>query len=986
MKHLTLFAALLALSTLGASADGVKTLKGHVPQAAAHATPLGRAEPGKQIHLNLGLPLRNAEGLKALLDELYDPNSPAYHQFLSPDQFADRFGPSPADYQAVQAFAQQHGLQVQTLHANRMVLDVCGSVSNIEAAFSLHLNNYRHPSETRTCFAPDREPTIDARVPIQDIQGLSDFAKPRPAGLRQKPIPHAGSASSGEYMGSDFRNAYAPGVSLRGTGQKVGLLEFDGYYASDIASYLEQAGLTNVPLSNVLLDGFDGTPGINDGEVALDIEMAISMAPGLAEIVVYETDSGCNSMLSMMACDTAINQFSSSWTWGTGPDATTDQLFLELAAQGQSFFQASGDSGAYSGDIDTPADNPYITIVGGTTLTTTSAGAWSSETTWNWDDGWGSGGGISTCYPIPIWQQGFATAANNASPTMRNIPDVALTADNVFIVADNGQNEDVGGTSCAAPLWAAFTALANEQAQSLGQTVGFINPVIYPLAQSSSYAACFHDITTGNNGWFNAEPGYDLCTGLGTPAGQPLIDALVAAATSPPTGSGGLQVFINPSAAAGAGATWAVDGGSNNTSGAVVAPLSAGYHVISYTPAPGWAAPDIQVVTIPNGATNVVTGFYTATQTGSIEAVILPEAAQSAARWQVDGGSPQSGNATASGMNVGYHTVEFLSSSNWLAPAPVNVFVAANRTAVAQAMFTKASHLTVTLSPVAATSAGAGWKLDGGAVNSNGATVAGIAAGWHTVTFTSVPSWVTPATHKIRISTGQNAQLKAVYTTRTGRYWGLFCNSNDVALENAGSLQIQLAASREFSGKLSFANTNYSITGQLSRTGLICKQVGNWQLSGQITGTELFGTLSNALDGAAVYAYDTPTSPNPSCPEAGTYTLGITASQSASLGTARLAISRQGVISFAGALTDGTKVTQSAPMSAKGEWPLFIPLDKGRSLLVGWLELNNITNAGIEGNAYWIHPATNSDPPAPGATLTEPVTFQPIPSRHTDMR
>ena len=290
----------------------------------------------------------------------------------------------------------------------------------------------------------------------------------------------------------------------------------------------------------MLLDGYDGGPGYGNDEVSLDIEMAISMAPGLASVIVYEGDV-TDDILNRMATDALANQLSASWTYPI--DAVTDQIFQQFAAQGQSFFNASGDSDAYTADtgIPTPADDPNITSVGGTTLTTSGpGGAWVSETVWNWgveygtyEDGTGSSGGISTTYPIPAWQLGVNMTANQGSTTFRNIPDVALTADNVFVVFGDGESGSFGGTSCATPLWAAFVALANEQAVANGRpTLGFINPAIYALGLSANYTNCFHDITTGNNTWsesptnFYAVPGYDLCTGWGTPMGSNLVNVL----------------------------------------------------------------------------------------------------------------------------------------------------------------------------------------------------------------------------------------------------------------------------------------------------------------------------------------------------------------------------------------------------------------------------------------------------------------------------
>jgi hypothetical protein len=244
-----------------------------------------------------------------------------------------------------------------------------------------------------------------------------------------------------------------------------------------------------------------------------------------------------------MATDNLAKQLSCSWTWGGGPNATTDQIFQEMALQGQSLFCASGDSDAYTaGSIDnaslqfSPSDSPYITSVGGTTLTTTGpGGAWVSETVWNWGSGTGSGGGTSSYYAIPAWQQGVSMSANGGSTSMRNIPDVALTANNVYVIYGNGSSGTFGGTSCATPLWAAFIALVNQQQAGYGlSSIGFINPAIYTIGKGAGYVSALHDITTGNNtspaspSAFYATTGYDLCSGWGTPNGDGLINALAS--------------------------------------------------------------------------------------------------------------------------------------------------------------------------------------------------------------------------------------------------------------------------------------------------------------------------------------------------------------------------------------------------------------------------------------------------------------------------
>jgi subtilase family serine protease len=232
-----------------------------------------------------------------------------------------------------------------------------------------------------------------------------------------------------------------------------------------------------------------------------------------------------------MANDNVANQLSCSWSGGN-PDPAAEQIFQQMAVQGQSFFNATGDTDAFNGAIPFPSESPNITEVGGTFLVTDINGNYSAESVWNRGGDVGGSGGISPAVAIPVWQLGLDMTTNHGSTYFRNIPDVALTADNVYVFAFN-QGGGVGGTSCAAPLWAALTALINQQAAQLGQPpVGFLNPALYALCRGTNYAKTFHDITTGNNtntnspANFFAVPGFDLCTGWGTPAGTNLINAL----------------------------------------------------------------------------------------------------------------------------------------------------------------------------------------------------------------------------------------------------------------------------------------------------------------------------------------------------------------------------------------------------------------------------------------------------------------------------
>lgn len=550
-------ATCLAQAASAAVTAPVKQLSGHVPSVVSRLTATSRLAATNVLHLSIGLPLRNPEGLTNLLDQINDPASSNYHHYLTPEQFTAQFGPTEQDYQAVVNFAKTNGFTVTRTHANRVLVDVDARVPDVERSFHVKMQTYQHPVESRQFFSPDTEPTVDAQLPVLSMQGINNYQLPHSM-LHKIPTSGAksglGSGPFGGYIGQDFRNAYLPGSTLNGSGQIVGLMQYDGYNSRDILAYENTAGLTNVPLSNVLLDGFDGSAGPGNIEVCLDIEMVLSMAPALSRIVVFEAGpfGNPNDILSSMTASNQIKQLSASW--GYSVDATGEQLYKQLALQGQTFLNCSGDGDAWTPSWPVrypPCDDPYLTVVGGTTLTVNGIGGpYASERAWNsgitGQAGWnpegysGTSGGISATRPIPSWQQGISMTNNQGSTTMRNVPDISLTADNIVCVYTDPQLGITvtgleAGTSAATPLLAGYMALVNQQAAAKGvPSIGLLNPSIYAIAKTINYTNCFHDVTLGDNTWdlsptnFFAVPGYDLCTGLGTPNGTNLINALVA--------------------------------------------------------------------------------------------------------------------------------------------------------------------------------------------------------------------------------------------------------------------------------------------------------------------------------------------------------------------------------------------------------------------------------------------------------------------------
>ena len=525
-------AMLVFVTETQAQAQSIPTRHMRHEVISGEASFLNRLPAPQSLRLNIALPLRNESELDDLLQELYDSQSPSFHQFLSVQEFTERFGPTEEDYAAVIRFAEQNGLTVTGTSPNRMVVDVTGSVADIERAFQVTMGSYQHPTEQREFYSPDREPSPDLRVPLWHISGLDNFSIPHPASLRRDAAAKpgtTGSGPSGYFIGSDMRAAYYGGTALTGKGQSVGLLEFLGYNITDVNNYFTKVKQTNtVTVTGVSTDGssLSCTKRCDDTEQVLDIEEAISMAPGLSSVRVYVSDTSDVSIFNKMATDNISKTLSCSWGWSPADPSSDDTIFKEFAAQGQNLFVASGDSGAYgrrSSDVY-PADDAYVTSVGGTDLTTSSAGGlWKSETAWP-----DSGGGISpNNIAIPSYQTaaGVVTTANKGSKTLRNSPDVAAEAntDN-YICYDGTCAGGWGGTSFAAPRWAAFMALVNQQS---GTSLGFINPAIYTIGLGSSYSTAFHDITSGSNGTYSTQKGYDLVTGWGSPNGAGLITALV---------------------------------------------------------------------------------------------------------------------------------------------------------------------------------------------------------------------------------------------------------------------------------------------------------------------------------------------------------------------------------------------------------------------------------------------------------------------------
>jgi subtilase family serine protease len=536
-------------------------------EVATGRTPIiGHLPSTQTLRFDIVLPLRDRAGLQTFLHELQDPASTSYHHFLTPQEFTARFGPSQEDWDTLVAYAKANGFEIVGGNRDGRDLWLRGTVANIEKALHVNINNYQDGSDGRTFFAVDREPTLDLPIQIWHISGLDNDSKPHPLYVKKSDyaqahgidpkevVSHAttGSGPSASFLGSDMRAAYYGGTALTGSGQNLALFEFAGTDLADLSTYYKNVSQTEPFTPTLISTGGYGTSCVDSGssacddtEQTLDMTQLMGMAPGANMLYMYVcgdvlasgsgniSDTACISAMVSTTDAPLSKQISCSWGWTPADPSTLDPYFEQMASQGQNFFAASGDSSAWSASNEAwPADDANIVSVGGTDLTTSGAGgAWASETAWA-----DSGGGVSPdSIAIPSWQTPV-DGCSGCSKTLRNGPDVSGNANFTYYVCADQTTctaNEYGGTSFAAPMWAGYLALANQQAASNGNTIGFINPNIYPAAEGSSESTYFHDITSGSCGKYSAATGFDLCTGLGSPHTTGLITLLSGSSSSP---------------------------------------------------------------------------------------------------------------------------------------------------------------------------------------------------------------------------------------------------------------------------------------------------------------------------------------------------------------------------------------------------------------------------------------------------------------------
>lgn len=563
---------------------------------------VGSVASATPMRVTVTLRPRNPASLQSFASAVSTPGSPLYRQYLTPAQFARRFGPTSQQLRAVESSLRAHGLRPGTPSASQLSIPVTATAGSVARAFDI---TFAHV-ELRTGQAATvnrQAPAVDAAVApdVQAVLGLSTLSRAKPLLIRTPPASAALAprerahvatggpqpcatasliaAGKGGYTADQVASAYGlsglyaaggpGGGSDQGAGQTVAVLELEPYEPADITAYQACYG-TSAQVSNVAVDGGAGS-GVGSGEAALDIENVIGLAPQVG-VRVYEgpnSGSGPYDTFSAIINQRAAQVVTASWGQceplnGFSQAQAENTLFQQAATEGMSIFSASGDDGAQdcfpespTPQVDDPASQPYVTGVGGTHVA--GIGPRPSESVWNDGPSVGaSGGGVSSFWTMPAYQADANSSLHVVNPGSsgstcaassgycREVPDVSADADpgTGYVIYWNGDGsagptstrgwQVVGGTSGAAPAWAALFALANASSACNGAPIGFANPSLYSAA-SSNYAGDFNDVASGSNdltgtnlGQFQAGPGYDMATGLGSPNGTALTTSLCA--------------------------------------------------------------------------------------------------------------------------------------------------------------------------------------------------------------------------------------------------------------------------------------------------------------------------------------------------------------------------------------------------------------------------------------------------------------------------
>ena len=530
------------------------------PDASTAPIDLGPTRASEAVRFSVSLRLPGEAQMNAYLAGLTTPGSPSFRQYLSPDEFGARFGLADPDVQRVVHWLGDAGLAAQTT-PQRTSIQVSGTAGQVNTLLGITLNDRQSSSGVRY-HVPAGQPQVPAALAnaVESVVGLDTEPIQAPAlgSIYMSGVPKGGITPS--LIASAYEIAPLQAAGFTGQGMNIAVVSFDTFTPSDLPLFDQQVGISGAPeVARVALPGADDTPGAGTGEVSLDLEVIRGIAPQ-AHITSYEgpnTSDGLVPIIARIVADGKAKIISNSWgsceTRNSKDAMNAEEKELAAAfAAGISYFSASGDDAAFdcrrvhvsdnpferdiSPSVDWPAASTNVIAVGGTFLTVRQDGTYYDEAGWEEPlGGSGTGGGLSKNVQRPSWQQG-AGVDNAQSNGKRQVPDVAGPADpssGFFVLytdPDQGRvSGQVGGTSAAAPFWAASMLLTQQFAQSQGVAqLGPLGPVLYRVAAQQPAGAVFHDVIKGGNLLYQSGPGWDYATGLGTPRVAPLALAIVA--------------------------------------------------------------------------------------------------------------------------------------------------------------------------------------------------------------------------------------------------------------------------------------------------------------------------------------------------------------------------------------------------------------------------------------------------------------------------
>jgi kumamolisin len=518
-----------------------RPLPGSERQLPADAQLIGPCSPDIEIEITVYVRPRNPAERQQYFQRVTTGDAPP----LSPEQFAERFGADPADIEAVKRFAQNHQLRVLSYDLGRRSVALAGTVRNVSDAFGASVSDYRHFGGTYRLRQGTLSIPQNVNGIITAVFGIDDRPQASAHFRVLQPESKAAAAAAQSYTPLQIAGVYGFPTGLTGAGETIGIIELGGgFNQTDLDNYFQQLGVTPSPtVTAVSVDGATNSPTGSDngpdGEVELDIEMAGAIAPGANQKVFFapNTDQGFIDAVTTAVNDANVTIISISWgsaesTYTAQALTSFNQAFQDAGTMGKTVFVAAGDSGSSDGQtdganhVDFPASSPYVVGCGGTTLNAnTTSDTITSEVVWNEQaSGEGAtGGGVSDDFPKPDYQSNVNVPPPSTQGGGRGVPDVAANADPVtgYQVLIDGNSIVIGGTSAVAPLYAGLFARLNQARVQQNQArIGFANPTLY---QNQS---AFRDIVSGNNGAFSAGPGWDPCTGLGSPNGGALLSAI----------------------------------------------------------------------------------------------------------------------------------------------------------------------------------------------------------------------------------------------------------------------------------------------------------------------------------------------------------------------------------------------------------------------------------------------------------------------------